>query len=73
MFTCESLNSFADKAKEALEEYAKTAPEALELCISEGNKKIGRVWNVSLLPIFTCRNCTECKKYCYDIKACMQY
>lgn len=29
--------------------------------------------NVSLPPVFTCANCKECKKYCYDIKACLQY
>lgn len=45
----------------------------IKLCISTGNKKIGRVLNVSLPPIFTCANCSECKRYCYDIKACLQY
>lgn len=29
--------------------------------------------NVSLMPIVTCTNCDECKHYCYDIKACLQY
>ena len=41
--------------------------------ISDGNKKIGKVLNVSLAPILTCGNCKECKGYCYDIKACNQY
>ena len=45
----------------------------IKLCISTGNKKIGRVLNVSLPPILTCANCSECKRYCYDIKACLQY
>jgi hypothetical protein len=45
----------------------------IKICISSGNKKIGKVLNVSLPPIFTCHNCSECKFYCYDIKACMQY
>lgn len=45
----------------------------IKLCISAGNKKIGRVLNVSLPPIFTCPNCSECRYFCYDVKACLQY
>ena len=41
--------------------------------ISCGNIKIGRVLNVSIAPIITCMNCNECKGYCYDVKACIQY
>ena len=41
--------------------------------ISDGNKKIGRVMNVSTAPIMCCGNCAKCKCYCYDIKANMQY
>jgi hypothetical protein len=25
------------------------------------------------MPIVTCKNCGECRFYCYDIKACLQY
>lgn len=42
-------------------------------CISSGNKKIGRVLNVSLAPIITCANCGKCLHFCYDIKAVLQY
>ena len=45
----------------------------IKMCISTGNQKIGRVMNVSLPPIITCNNCKECKHYCYDVKACLQY
>lgn len=45
----------------------------LNPCISSGNKKIGRVLNVSLAPIITCANCGKCLHYCYDIKAVLQY
>ena len=48
-------------------------PQSFEMCISNGNVKIGRVLNVSLPPIITCTNCKECMFYCYDIKACNQY
>lgn len=47
--------------------------EGLKVSISKGNQKIGRVMNVSTMPIMACGNCKECKGYCYDIKACVQY
>ena len=46
---------------------------SIKMCISSGNRKIGRVMNVSLMPVMTCGNCKECKHFCYDIKACLQY
>ena len=45
----------------------------IKMCLSSGNRKIGRVMNVSLPPIITCGNCAQCARYCYDIKACLQY
>jgi hypothetical protein len=47
--------------------------EQIKICISKGNRKIGRVMNVSLPPILSCANCAGCSKLCYDVKACMQY
>ena len=47
--------------------------DSVRMAISQGNRKIGRVMNVSLPPILTCANCSECKFLCYDIKACNQY
>lgn len=47
--------------------------EQVNICISSGNKKIGRVLNVSLAPIMTCPNCSGCKAFCYDVKAVNQY
>ena len=46
---------------------------AVTMCISKGNRKIGRVMNVSLAPVLTCANCSECQFLCYDIKAVLQY
>ena len=43
------------------------------LVVSSGNSKIGRCMNVSLAPIVTCSNCSKCKAFCYDVKACCQY
>lgn len=45
----------------------------IPLCVSKGNRKIGRVLNVSLMPVLSCGNCKECMHICYDIKACAQY
>lgn len=47
--------------------------DTLRICISKGNRKIGKVMNVSLPPVLSCHNCSECKYFCYDIKACLQY
>lgn len=49
------------------------AIDEIRECISSGNRKIGKVMNVSLMPVMTCGNCKECKFLCYDIKACAQY
>lgn len=50
------------------------AEGAARVAISYGNRKIGRVMNVSTAPVFTCgRNCAGCRGICYDIKACIQY
>ena len=45
----------------------------IKLVVSLGNSKIGRCLNVSLAPVITCKNCSKCKCFCYDIKACLQY
>ena len=58
---------------EYTKKYSDKTAEEIKLCISCGNKKIGRVLNVSLPPIITCANCKECKHFCYDVKACLQY
>ena len=47
--------------------------EKLEISVSHGNTKIGHTMNVSLAPVICCGNCKECKRFCYDIKACVQY
>ena len=73
MYTCEGLRKYKEAMARAIGEYDAVPVELLELCVSTGNKKIGKVYNVSLPPAFTCGNCAECFKYCYDIKACLQY
>ena len=41
--------------------------------ISKGNRKIGKVWNVSLTPIISCPDGVPCTKDCYAMKAYRQY
>lgn len=36
--------------------------------ISNGNKKVGDVPSVSLLPVIDCGNCSKCKRSCYDLR-----
>lgn len=76
-YSPESLKRFYDKAKRAIDFYMdlyKKDPRSIKACITNGNRKIGPVMNISLLPLFTCiSNCEICKFYCYDVKACLQY
>ena len=73
MFAIETLRKVMGLARAARKKYEEMRTEDIKLCISKGNKKIGRVMNVSLMPIMTCPNCSGCSKLCYDIKACSQY
>ena len=72
-FAKESIKKVVTVMNEKKEVYSDIPAEKIKMCISNGNRKIGRVMNVSLPPIITCANCKECKYLCYDIKACLQY
>ena len=71
-YTNTTLKKFVSNAKKLMAEMMASLA-ILHVCISKGNRKIGKVMNVSTLPIITCHNCKECKHLCYDIKACLQY
>ena len=73
MYSKESLKKVMDLLNECKKHYDAETVEKIRICISGGNRKIGRVMNVSLPPIMTCANCAHCCKYCYDVKACLQY
>lgn len=62
-----------EKIRSYAQEFMKAPIDELNVVITKGNKKIGRVLNVSLAPIVTCMNCSGCLKLCYDIKAILQY
>ena len=73
MYTCDGLKKYREQMAKAIGYYDGIPAENLEICISTGNRKIGKVWNISLPAMFTCGNCAECIKWCYDVKACLQY
>lgn len=41
--------------------------------ISKGNSKVGKIPNISLIPVRDCGNCSACKDKCYALKAWVQY
>lgn len=73
MYTLESIRKVMTIAKKYENALNAMKIDDIKMCISTGNRKIGRVMNVSLMPVITCHNCSECKHFCYDIKACLQY
>lgn len=73
MYSKESLKKVVDQLDDLISFYKRLDPDHIRESISAGNRKIGRVLNVSLAPVITCANCGECCKLCYDIKADLQY
>lgn len=74
-YKIETIRNYMGRMNEAIRDYRGMikAGQGVTVSISGGNKKIGRVMNVSLAPIVTCANCVQCQKLCYDIKANLQY
>lgn len=72
-YTEETLKKIRAKMNARRRELMETPVSEIAMCISNGNKKIGKVMNVSLPPLQTCGNCSKCKYECYDVKACIQY
>ena len=73
MYSIDTIRKVKANLDKAIKDYSEKDYRTYRICISNGNRKIGRVMNVSLAPIVTCHNCKECMFYCYDIKACVQY
>lgn len=72
-YKVETIRKLMARMRALLAMYLAMPVEQIKICISKGNRKIGRVMNVSLPPILSCANCSGCSKICYDIKACIQY
>ena len=73
MFSNDSIKKVVKLMNATIAKYSEKSIDEIKMCISKGNRKIGRVMNVSLPPIVTCENCSGCKNFCYDVKACLQY
>ena len=73
MFKKDTISKLIAMLKALIAFFATIPVEKLHVSISRGNRKIGRVMNVSLPPIISCKNCKECKSWCYDIKAAIRY
>lgn len=77
MFKPETISKYIQSAKTKIDYFksaiSKASPEDFKVSISKGNSKIGKVMNVSISPVITCGNCSECMGICYDIKANIQY
>ena len=69
----ETIKAMMIQAFNLKKHYESMKASDIKLAMSNGNRKIGKVMNVSMMPIMTCGNCKECMGYCYDIKACIQY
>lgn len=69
----ETIINLMKAANEIKKYYQGLKASDFKVVISSGNRKIGKVMNVSTMPIMACGNCKECSGYCYDIKACVQY
>lgn len=73
-YSNKTLKKVVNLLNVSIEGYKAMNPDAVKVCISKGNVKIGRVMNFSLAPIITCgHRCAHCMGICYDIKACAQY
>lgn len=45
----------------------------VHVCISTGNRKLGKCLNVSLLPVITCPDCKGCARACYAIRSALRF
>ena len=70
-YRIETVLKMVKTAREIGAEYEAMDAENIKPCISTGNTKIGKVLNVSLMPVITCGNCRECMCTCYDVHACV--
>lgn len=73
MYSKETLKKATSQLKARINFYKNFPEKDIRMTVSTGNMKIGRVLNVSLAPIITCHNCSECMHFCYDVKAVMAY
>ena len=69
MYSTNTIRNYVSRVNAVIDAMASQDAKDVKICISAGNVKIGRVLNVSLPAIIACKNCSECKGICYEIKA----
>jgi ferredoxin len=62
------INKVCQLSKAYNASHASQDPATIKIHISDGNKKLGAIMNVSLPPVVTCQNCGSCSKYCYAVR-----
>lgn len=71
MYKAETIKKYVKLMNAEIKHFNAIPIDELKTSISYGNRKIGKVMNVSTAAIITCNNCGECSKYCYDLKAAL--
>lgn len=68
------VRAICERIAENIAEYATMPVDSLDICIADGNEKVGHIKNVSQPPVISCRGvCAECGGDCYDGRAVLQY
>lgn len=73
VYSEKTLQKTVNRLQRKVDYFMKKPFEKLKIHVSKGNSKIGHTHNFSLAPVITCANCAQCKKICYDVKACFMY
>lgn len=73
MLTLKTIQKVFEIANAMFAKYSAMDIDNINMCLSKGNSKIGRVLNVSTMPGRNCKNCKNCLPYCYDMNACVRY
>ena len=70
-----TVNNTLEKARASFDSFRAQIVngEKLTVSISKGNSKIGKVMNVSTMPVITCLNCGVCRNICYAMRSATQY
>lgn len=72
MFKHETIVKYIALGNEIKNDLLSMDLDKLDVTFSNGNMKVPCL-NVSIAPIFSCKNCKHCKDFCYDIKACLRF
>lgn len=68
----ENIRKMSEALQEAKQQYSEN-PDDMHVSISAGNRKMGAIPSVSLLPVITCPNGVPCAPDCYALKTALVY